>query len=272
MVLAALFFSINAAIVKHLAPTLPFTQTIFWRYFLGCLIITPVMIARKIPFVGKQRFNLFVRGVIGLTSTLFQYYAFTHMKLADASVLVNTTPIIVAVLSVVLLKEVVSKKLVVFTVMAFAGCALMVKPQFDVIDKSAVMALLSAACTSLVFITIKKLTRTERTETIMFNFFVIATVFSFLFFHHQFVALTRESLFYLGLIGITGVVGQFFMTKSYDKNEVTTITPYTYTGPMFAAFFGLIFWQEFPDMLSLIGAALIIVSGVSIAKMKLYPA
>ncbi|GAH50225.1 unnamed protein product, partial [marine sediment metagenome] len=77
------------------------------------------------------------------------------------------------------------------------------------------------------------------------------------------------SLFVLFLLGLVGLGGQFALTKAYQMAPTKLVSLYLYLQIIFGALLGALFFKEIPDLLSIFGASLIIISGYLNYKLKI---
>ncbi|XP_011698104.1 PREDICTED: solute carrier family 35 member G1 [Wasmannia auropunctata] len=103
--LSSLFFSLCSVIVKSLVEINPTEMAIF--RFLGVLLpAIPIVIYKgEHPFPKGCRLTLILRSFVGTTGLMLSFYAFRHMPLADASVIVFSVPVFVAIFARIFLKE-----------------------------------------------------------------------------------------------------------------------------------------------------------------------
>ena len=76
-----------------------------------------------------------------------------------------------------------------------------------------------------------------------------------------FQAPSPSDLFMLILTGLAALVARITVTKAYQMTKAGLISLYTYSQIIFATIFGLIFFKEIPDLLSIMGTSFIIISG-----------
>ena len=65
-------------------------------------------------------------------------------------------------------------------------------------------------------------------------------------------------------MGICGSVANLLLTQSYRLAEASLVTPIKYLSLVFAIVFGFLIWSEIPKILTLLGAALVILSSLII--------
>jgi len=101
---SSLFFSLCSVIVKVLVDVHP--MELATCRFVGVLLpVLPILIYRQEdPFPKGSRLALVARCFVGTTGLMLSFYAFRHMPLADASVVVFSVPVFVAVFARIFLK------------------------------------------------------------------------------------------------------------------------------------------------------------------------
>jgi len=70
-----------------------------------------------------------------------------------------------------------------------------------------------------------------------------------------------SDLLILILLGLVALVARITVTKAYQMAQASLVSLYTYSQIIFSSLFGLMFFKEIPDLLSIIGASFIIISG-----------
>ena len=77
------------------------------------------------------------------------------------------------------------------------------------------------------------------------------------------------SLFILILLGLVGLEAQIALTKAYQMAPTNLVSLYLYSQIIFSIFLGIFFFKEIPDLFSIFGASLIIISGYLNYKLNL---
>ena len=107
----------------------------------------------------------------------------------------------------------------------------------------------------------------ENTLTMLFYFGLYATVISAMVLHKYWVAPNWHELLLIFLLGIGANLIQLFIFLAYRATTASSISPIRYVELPFAVLFGLIFFNQIPDITTIIGAALII-TGTFVASRK----
>ena len=66
------------------------------------------------------------------------------------------------------------------------------------------------------------------------------------------------------ILGLCGSAGNLLLTHSYRLAEASLVTPIKYLSLIFAIIFGFFIWSEVPKVLTLLGAALVVLSSLII--------
>lgn len=276
MLFSTLFFSFMGALGKLVAARIPFLEITFFRALVSALVLVPRLVWRGTSFTGVNRRGLALRGVSGFIAVALSFYVIARIDLASASVLNQSSPIFVAVLSVFVLRESPSWRLVCYIAAAFAGVTLIVKPSAGVFNPAAIAGLASGFCAAIAYVTVKKLHATDENDTIVFYFSWVTSVLSLVcaFFplpfgiQGGFVMPTAPEFAVLITLGLFGTVAQLAMTASYKYAHANVVSPFSFATALFSALWGFVFWNEVPDAFSLIGGLLVVACGIGIIRLK----
>lgn len=126
--LSSLFFSLCSVIVKGLVDVNPMELAAF--RFVGVLLpAIPIVIYKgEHPFPKGRRVMLLLRSFVGTTGLMLSFYAFRHMPLADASVVVFSVPVFVAIFARIFLKEPCGLFNVITVCLTLIGVVLITRP------------------------------------------------------------------------------------------------------------------------------------------------
>ena len=259
MTLSALSFALMALMVKY-ASDVPQIQKVFVRNLISVFIALYYVRNAKVSLFGKKesRWLLFIRASTGLIGVILYFYSVEYMNLADSSMLNRLSPFFVLIVAAFMLGEKIKKIHIPALIVVFIASLLIIKPKFDISILPALAGLASAAISGLTYTTVRKLTYKEHPATIVFyfSFFSVMVMAPMLVFTNYIPNLNE--IIYLVLIGIFAAGGQFGMTYAYKYGPAGEASLYSYLNVVFAAFLGYLFWNETPDIYSIIGTVLII--------------
>jgi drug/metabolite transporter (DMT)-like permease len=259
------FFSVMAVFIKLLGPQLNSATIAFYRALFGFFVILPFALTMGLGGIKTRRPILhLLRGLMGTSAMVCGIYAVTHLALADAIALSFTRPLFLIVLAVMFLGEVVRIRRWAATAVGFAGVLIMIRPGGE-IDTATWIALLGALLVAATFVTVKKLSLTERPSLMLFYFGIISSSITFIPAVLNWEVPTLVQFLMLAGAGVFGVTGQTCVVRGLKVGEATAVAPFDYARIIFAAAIGYWFFGEVPDIWTGVGAAVIISASIYIA-------
>ncbi len=264
MVAAEFVFVACWCAIKFLGGRLPLFEIVFFRAAISLVILIPLTYVRLKSFRIYNYRSIFVRSFFGFIGMFSSFYAMIHLNMGNASTLINTMPIFVAIFSPLLATEPFVRKQFFFVVIAFVGIAFILKPDLGLLDQSAISGLVSGLTTGIAMIGLRKLHATDNTMIITLYFTAFSALASLPFAIPHFIMPTKYEFAWLLVLGIIISFAQLFMTKSYQYGNAATIAPFAYSSVIMAYIAGLIFFAEVPDLWSVIGTVIIIASGIGV--------
>lgn len=254
------------AIVKWLTGMYPLLQVIALRSWCGWPFLLLIVhfqggfsgVRTRRPKVHLLRF-LFV---LGLTVCFF--WGLSQMKLVDAVALTFVAPILVAVLSVPILGESVGRHRWTAILAGFVGVIVMLRPGSGVFQWASVVVLLSALCYALLMVTTRKFKSIEHPGALMFWPATGLAVVGLVVAPIHWVTPTAGDLLLFVLAGMFGSLGIVGLTNAFRLAPAALASPFEYTALIWATVLGYLLWGDLPDRYTLIGAAIIVASGLYI--------
>ncbi len=204
-----------------------------------------------------------IRGVLLLGSSLCFMTALKYLPLADATALNYTTPTIVILLAVVMLRERMTRARIGFVLAGMAGMLMIVQPGAEMMKGAAVFALGSAVCYSFYQITTRMLSAEDPRVTLFFPALISTLLMTLVWpWFGSRVELSWPDIALLALIGVLGTIGHFLFILAFQQAPASALTPFTYLQLVFATLIGWLVYNTFPSALTLAGMALIAGSGL----------
>ena len=154
-------------------------------------------------------------------------------------------------------KRKVTQSMLLAAAIGFIGVLCVAKPDSGLFNLMSVIGLSASFLAAMAFVTVRALTQTEPPERIVFYFCLIGTLISMvpMFWHWRPYTLTE--LGYLIAAGLLANTSQLFLSNAYKLAPAGQIGPVNYIAIFFAGLWGFLFWQEVPDLYSLLGLGLI---------------
>ena len=269
MIIATICFSLMSAMVKFLHH-LPVMEIIFFRNIPIMLIIPLILKNKKISFWGNNKPLLLLRSLLSAFAVIVYFYTITVMILTDAVTIRQLSPFFIILLASIFLREKIYFRKITIFILAFLGALLVVKPGFRIDIYPAVIALVGAISTAGSHVAVRSLRLTDHPLVIVnyFGYSIGLISFGILLWQGNFIIPDALSLFVLFLLGLAGLGGQFTLTKAYQMAPTKLVSLYLYLQIIFSALLGVFFFKEIPDLFSILGAFLIIISGYLNYKLK----
>jgi drug/metabolite transporter (DMT)-like permease len=194
--------------------------------------------------------------------------ALRHLALTTFYILIFLAPIAVALLSPIFLHERITwpKALAILT--GFTGVVIAVHPwggshQADGIGYAACMV--CVACFSVNMVWSRVLTQTENPESLTFFSGMAMAVVGFGMMLDHAVPLTGRLVALLVGLGLLCAIGSLCFFIALKHTAAANVSQFHYTQLVTGALMAYLVWRQIPTLYTLIGAVLIIVSGIYIA-------
>ena len=271
MIVSVSGFALMDLCVKWLGGNYSVGYIVFWRMLGGLIpLVFAVPRDRWSSLFRTSKPGLhFVRAFAGTVALFCVYTSLHYLPLATVSSLTFASPIFSTLLSIFILGEVVRSKRWAAIIIGFIGVLVIVNPTSSEFNSYMIFPILFCIFFSIVAISIRKLTESEPTFQIALFFSLFAMIASLFTIPFGGWVLWPSSLFDLGvliLVGLSGGIGNIFLTMSYKNAEVSIVTPLKYLSLVYAVIFGYLIWKEIPSLETYIGAFLIIVSSLIILR------
>lgn len=271
ILLSALFFSLMALTVKSV-PELPLSEKVFFRNFIGLIVVSITMIKKKVSFKVNHPKLMFLRAFFGLAGIGLYYTAIELLPLANAVILNKLSPVFVIIFAIIFLKEPYRKGQLWVILIGILGALMIIKPSLNLSVLPALIAVLSAVAAGAAYAVVRRLTQYDKPTVIVFYFCLLSSIMliPFVVIEGFVIPDARELLALIG-IGTFAVTAQLFMTNAYKYAPASELSIYNYVEIIFSLVWGFIIWSELPDLISLSGALLIIIAGLLNFRLQRHP-
>ena len=266
--LAFFIFATSDVIQKYATINHTIFQIIFFRY-LFLLIVSFVESRRKQNkfFYKTKKIKIQLsRSIVSVIETVFFVSSFKYLSLTTAHSVASLAPVFVVILSMFILREKIDRTLWAVIFFGFIGVLIILRPGFDVFDIKSLLPLGAGFFFALYQVITKKASEHDSDETSLFftSIFglVIITVLALYFWH----PLNYFSFIILPLIGVMMTLAHYSLIIALARAPASKIQPFHFTLIFWAIIFGYIFYNDIPDIPTIIGATIIALSGVYVIK------
>lgn len=264
---AYLLFSLADSTTKWLVLVgYPALQLAFVRYS-----ITAVLSGADTAFRGiheneiKDHFWLLIlRGAMLVIATISVFFALKYLSLSMLSAITFTVPIFVSLISGPILGEQVGPWRWFAIIIGFVGVTIIVSPFNESFHWASILVLLGALAIAIYSIITRKLAPSVRPHVfqVFTGGFGVICLLPFAIYFWQ--PLTVKSSLFMFWVGFVSWAGHELLTRAHKHAEASALMPYSYSFIIYMTIFGFIIYDEVPDFYTIIGALIIISSGLII--------
>ncbi|WAT18757.1 DMT family transporter [Aurantiacibacter sp. MUD11] len=265
--------SLGDAIIKGMAGEWPAPAMAATRYIVGTALLA-VLIARREGLgalaLPKSRLQ-WLRGVSISISAVGMFLAVWIMPLSEATSIGFTQPIITAILAMIFLGERARLSTWLATLAAFTGVFIVLRPTFETAGWGVLLPLVAATGMAVVLILNRKVHGSASVLAMQYYMSVTALIFlviatavghvsgveGFTLHWPDWTIIAR-----CAFIGCSATLAQWLIYMGTAKAGAGTIAPMTYGQLLMAVALGAIFFEDYPDAVALLGAAIIIAAGL----------
>jgi len=265
MLLAMLLFSMNDALGKWLVATYSVAQILLIRSIAASLMLAPFVIRSGLaPFRNAPRPGLQVlRAALATLETALFYLSVWFIPLADAVTFYLAGPIYVTALSALLLREKVGVYRWSAVIAGFIGVLIALKPSAASLGAGSLIALAGSFCYAVLMIATRHL---RETSNVVLASAQVAGALAFGAIGAPFAwtVVAGTDLLLLLLLGVVAIVAIVLANQSLRLAPASVVAPYQYSLIVWAVLFGYVVFGDHPKPHTLVGAAVIVASGLFI--------
>lgn len=274
MIESAFYFSIMSILVKLAGKTVPFQEIVLARTAVAFVASLAMLKAKAISPWGNNRKLLALRGILGFTGLGCFYYSITHLPLADATVIQYTNPVLVALLAALVLGERLTLGVAVSAVSCLIGVVMIARPDFLFGSSPGLPPLaLGAAITGAIvssgaYTVVRKLGTTDHPLVVVFWFPLVCLPFAIPWALSTGYVPNLHELGILLAVGVATQAAQVRMTQGLQLESAGRATSMTYLQVVFAFVWGVLLFDEVPEVPAIIGAVTVLAGIVLVARSR----
>jgi len=268
MILGAALLSLNDAVSKYLTESYPVGQVIGLRQAASLLVILPYAYyttgwggLRVVNWSGQG-----FRGAVFVATAILMVLGLSLLPIATVTAIAFASPIFVAALSVALLGERVGWHRWAAIIVGFGGVLVIVRPAGASFEWALMIPVCAAFANALRDIATRKLARTDTSISILFWSTVIVVVASLCTIPFGWEPVTGTGALWFLLAGLLAAGAHFLMIEALRLGEAALVAPFRYTALLWAILTGILVWNTVPDAFVLLGALLVVASGIYILQ------
>ena len=210
----------------------------------------------------KSKVLLLLRATLGTVGIFSNFYALSHITIAEGQTLNKTAPFFTVLFTWLFLGEKATRRQVLPLLLAFFGVVLIAKPGFaGAAAFPLAMGLLGGVCAGGAYACVRGLRRHDVDPALIILFFsAFSCLASVPFMIAGFDPMTGQQVLILLGAGASAALGQFGITLAYGFAAPREIAVFDYSNILFTAAFGFLFFAQVPDIWSVLGFVAILVA------------
>ena len=268
MVAAVFVFSIMDSLMKRLSAHYAPLQISSLRC-ISSLVFLLVPIAWQRTWAALRPRNAplhLFRAALGIGMLGSFVFAVHRLSLAQTYSLFLAAPLLMTALSVPLHGEKVTGKRWLAIIVGLSGVLVILQPwgRGSISMIAAAAAALATLCYSLSALTVRTLGRTNTSMSMVFWYLLLVSAGSGALALGDWRPVPPTDWVWLIGIGVTGALGQMWLTDAFRRAPPSVVGPFEYTAILWAFGIDWIFWSASPSPTLLLGAGIVIVSGIVI--------
>ena len=285
ILLGMMVFAVQDSIMKYIYSFVSLYEVYLIRTSVSFIIILLFLKIAKKPVVFKTQYPLltFIRVILFFFGFSSFYISLTVLPLVTATALFFVTPFLITIFAKFFLKEQIGPRRWSAVIIGFIGVYVILNPDFSNFDYMSLTPILCAFCYSLSMIIIKITSEKDSVYTQTFTFYLGAIIISVIFYftfgdgqyntidHPASQFIFREwfsnlgaSMFLMIVTGFTASVAFLLLFSAYRIASPAVVSPFEYSILIWSSLSGWFFFNEIPDLKTIIGIILIVCGGIYI--------
>jgi drug/metabolite transporter (DMT)-like permease len=259
-------FSLHDVVVKSLGGSYAPVQVIFFSVLFS-FPIASIMLMRDAT-AGTLRpvhpWWVAARTAAAVIGTMSAFYAFTVLPLAEVYAILFAAPLLITLLAIPILGEKVRLQRGLAVITGLAGILVVLQPGQADLTPGHLAALTAAICGAFASVVVRRIGAEERSVVLLLyplvaNFVIMGAAIPFVY-----QPMPVQDLGRVALTALLAFAAMNCMIYAYRHAEAALIAPMQYSQILWALFYGALLFQETPSRTTLIGAGIVIVSGLYI--------
>ena len=272
MVLSAISFSIAYLFIKLSTTKIYLSLLIFLRFLIPLLIITAIFWIQKKRFATQNLKRHFLRAIFVVVAQYCIFFYITQNSLLNATVLLSTSPIFIPFIEWLFLNYRIARSTWISIGISAVGVFLILNPGTNLLSLMSLLGLTAGLCQAASQVILGMNMQKESSELNLFYLYFFGTILSiiplFIFLgispgHLSGGGIQIEVLLFLLILSLANMANQFFRGRAYAHKKPSTLSCFLYLSVLFSAFLDWSVFGKVPQVISIIGAFLVVLGGIS---------
>ena len=257
-------FTLMDALAKHLILLGYHPLQVVWTRYAGQTVVMSVLIAPHLASVLRTRHPWLqaARSVLQFGASALFFLSLGHIGLAEATAIADASPLLITLGAAIFLGEKIGPRRLAAVAAALVGALIIIRPGSAVFSPAALLPLACAFSFAGFALLTRAMGAGESLRTSLFYAALFGTLITTAILPFVWTPMAAGDLWGFVLIGILGTLAQLCMVRAYALAEAAVIAPIGYLGIVLATLWGLLFFAERPDAMTILGALVIVGAGL----------
>jgi drug/metabolite transporter (DMT)-like permease len=264
MIAALVFFSCSDAASKLMTGALPAVEVAWLRFCVfTVLMLGAAALTGRLRSLRSRRPSLQALRALGvLGSAIFFIMGLGFLPMAEATAIAFVSPVIVTALSIPILGEVVGWRRWSAVAVGLLGVLIVVRPGAGAFDTAAIFPILSAASWAVALVVTRKMSGSDGPLVSLTYAAVVGVLVTSAIVPFEWVTPGWREIG-LGLVtGVASTIAQWLVVLAFQQARASVLAPFSYSQLIWSGLLGYLIFGSVPDGWTLVGAGVIIASGL----------
>lgn len=268
-----LCFATLDASAKWLIQSLPVLQVVWLRFLFHAMLMSALLAptyGRELWRVRNPRLQL-LRSAMLASMTALNFWALQYLQLAETGAIQFSVPLLIALLSAWWLGEHLDWRRWLAILLGFAGVLLVIRPGSQAFHPAILLSVLNALLYAVFNMLTRRLAATESPAATQLMSALGATIVLTPFALAQWQTPASPQIWLvLAGCGLFGGFGHFLVAQAHRYASAATLGPFLYQQIVYMTLWGWLLFGQMPDALVLVGAAIVVGSGLALLWIEVH--
>jgi drug/metabolite transporter (DMT)-like permease len=267
MCLASLCFIAMHGFIKTVRGDVPIGMIIWSQYAIQAALLTTLLAPRLRSLVTTRMLGLQVARALALMAAVSgMFVAVGLMPLADAITIAFVAPLMITAAAAFFLKERVTTGQWLAILVGFGGVLIVIRPGTSIFDAASLVPLGAAICVAVYQTLTRPISQKVAPVSMLYTATLVGLLVSTLALPFVWETPDLRQIAYLGIAACLGAAAHFLLIRAYHAAPASLVAPFAYTEIVWSSAIGFAAFGDIPDSATLIGAAVLIASGLYLLR------
>jgi drug/metabolite transporter (DMT)-like permease len=235
-----------------------------WARYCGQMVLVLILVAPRIKSVARTEFPGFqlLRSIFLLCATASFFVGLTYLGLAEITAIMDINPVLITLGAALFLGERLGPRRMAGITVSLIGAMIVIRPGMGVFSWSAIFPLIAAVSYAGYSLATRHVGHREDPWTSLFYAAMLGSIVMTGIAAFNWTTPDLPTIGMMIMLAGIGTTGQLLLIRAFTAGEAAMLAPFAYSGLIFATIWGILFFGEFPDLWTIIGALVIVASGL----------